>query len=645
MIHTVTRTSAVRVLLVPLILLSACAVGSAGRSKPARQARADDGDLERSAVRAVADGDLERFATGLEDELAGAVARPKEVRGPEAERVTRLAAFHEFGRFFSRVERLDKQSEQTLEWLVTQPRLMPVMMMAVTDADDPGGVLAVLGALHEDQGDRLDEFPDLTAAFCVVWDRSLEPAPADKADERDPKRGPGRRGVRVYQSTGDREAAGNGQEDRGGAGGAGGAADDEPPDVARAVQLFRYYTNAKSDLQFNPRDLPWQLAVYVVDNMLADDEIVWAVNQYRAKGRSVAGAYFDVNYDLNVFFGGKARRGGGRKYTLQNLKKFGGVCTDQAYYAAQVAKAMGVPSAVAKGQGGAGRGAHAWVGFLQTSGKQVAWNFNQGRYESHLYWAGAVRDPQTHRTLTDADVSLLAELQHTDSTERLASVALCKAAGLDALARDHRAVADLYRAAIDLSPGNRAAWMGLADMAADGRLGARDAQAFAEVVNRFAQKNYPDFAFAVLRRTVAGSDPRDQLDALARIGRSFGDRPDLAAAAAVAQGDLHREAGRDEDALRAYDEVFTQHMQAGPVVLTAMDRVDALLRDRDELKQLAGIYKKVWAKMTVPDTSAFVTTTPFYVLGARYAELLKTMGDERGEKGVRARLASLERMK
>ncbi|YCM45620.1 hypothetical protein V2O64_06265 [Verrucomicrobiaceae bacterium 227] len=93
-----------------------------------------------------------------------------------------------------------------------------------------------------------------------------------------------------------------------------------------------------------------------------------------------------------------------QEYTLEKIKKEGGICVDQAYYTAQVAKAFGVPSMMVSGSGSNGN--HAWVGFLD---QRERWDFETGRYEEAKFVTGETFDPQTWQQPTDHDITLLTE--------------------------------------------------------------------------------------------------------------------------------------------------------------------------------------------------------------------------------------------
>lgn len=558
---------------------------------PTRQVVSEPSDAHLDAALEAVQGTADQardFQQMIEADTRKALAGLSDLN---LERVVRLAALRELSRLFLSEGAVTDQTRETVEWLVQQPDLLRTLMLAATEDDAAADVLSVLSRLYEAEGNALLAAPDLVAAICIVWDVPPQRPGSTETDE---------------------------------------AADE------RVAGLFRYYAGTKSRLTFDVKSLPWQLSVYVVDNAAGEDEIAWARKRYQRKGFT-ARCYFEVPYDTGAFRSGVPARISAHDYTLSNLIRYGGVCRDQAYFAAHVAKSFGIPATVCAGQGGASGGGHAWVGYLQQTGRRVAWNFNEGRYRTHLYWSGKVIDPQSGASLSDADVAMLAELQSTGRLERLASVALWK---LRDLVEEDREL-ELLMKAIDLSPGNRPAWIGLAALGASGKLSQAQAAKVAEVVQRVAFGRYPEFAFSINRRLVEGRPAAEQLKAYERVIRTFSARPDLVAAARIAQGDLLRDQNRRASALKAYGDVLMHHLKAGPIVLTAVERTDEMLREDGKLDQLADIYAHVWAKMPAPKPSAFANTSPYYMLGERYAALLEQMNRTSAATVVRRKLDDL----
>jgi hypothetical protein len=270
-------------------------------------------------------------------------------------------------------------------------------------------------------------------------------------------------------------------------------------------------------------------------------------------------------------------------------------------------------------------------------GDRAAWNFTEGRYPENQYWLGRVIDPQTREAITDADVSLLAELQYSTPRNRLTSDALCKVADLLGDTRKP----ELYMQAITLSSGNPRAWHALAKLGADLKLDAQDAARLRAAIERFAVKRYPDFALDLLIASISGRGTDQQLKQLEDMRPLFTSRPDLLAKIRMTQAERYRLDKRPAEALAVYGDVLDHYLNIGPIVLEAMDRVDQMLHEKGALDRLAAIYRTVWQRMPQPESSIVVQGTPFYRVGSHYRELLEELGQTAAAVSVQARLDAL----
>jgi hypothetical protein len=576
----------IRLFIIALMVALPCRL--LAQDSVARGAGAKTDSLVARTLAAIDSGNLSDLQKQLRQEAAAALADPRRIDWPAA---AELGAFREFARYFAPIPDLADSDRRTLKWLARQPRLMPTLMSAVSRQDSPQRLLALLTAMQADQGSWLNDDADLATAFLVVWDKEL--------------------------------AA---QEHAG-----------PEPDPCHVIELFNYFQNARN-FRFDTRRLPWQLSVYAVDVKVSDPEILRAAARYANRGE-IGSAYFDVPYDLAVFEMGSAKQIQSHDFTLPNLLRFGGVCIEQAYFASQVAKTLGIPSCICTGQGGdAGSIAHAWVGFLTMRGRSPRWDFDDGRYAEDLFWSADIIDPQTHQILNDADVGLLAELCNTAPDARLQSALVLKMAdAVDASSR-----VPLYEQTIDLSPGNRLAWMALAIMGQKGELSADDEQSVDRVVAQRLRGPYPDFAWAMLARMPSSRELDAQIQSLNQIVLLFRDRPDLLAKTRIRQGDLLHKADRDDDAMNAYADVLANDLKAGPIILQAMSTVDAILRGRNDLDRLARIYQQVWSRLPMPQPSALAYESPYRQLGRAYAELLGELGNTSAAYIVRRQLGTVE---
>ncbi|MGD0137424.1 MAG: hypothetical protein ABSD28_00985 [Tepidisphaeraceae bacterium] len=547
------------------------------------------GSPVQQTIAAVDSDGLSVLAADLERQAAAALVNPTPADQP---RIVTLAACRQFARYFGAIRQMTPDQKETLAWLAAQPNLMPTLMSAVSDRDPPQRVIEILQQLRSSQAANLDDFPDLATALAVVWDKP----PARQGDHAPPQLDP-----------------------------------------QRPAQLFAYFTHPRGPLRFDQGSLCWQLETYIVDLQISDDEILWATRRY-ANNYSIGSIYFDVNYDEAAFYSGGDKKIAAHAYTLQNILQYGGVCIEQAYFATGVAKSLGIPACICYSRGGGGGGvAHAWVGLLNQINRQPVWDFNQGRYPEDLFWSAEITDPQTHQALTDADVALLAALQSVDSTTRQASALFLSLADLLPPSRRF----DLYMREVQLSPGNRPAWVALTDLASKNLLSPAQTDAFSQAVSDFLVRLYPDFACQTLTRAVANRPNLAQVATLDRIALLFPWRPDLKATVRIRQADLLLKINQTDQALTELDDVLTNDLNAGPIVLQAMQRVEKVLRAQHELQRLALVYSRVWPKMPLPERSAYVYSTPYYLVGKHYLALLESLGDQADADYVRNHLLSV----
>lgn len=87
------------------------------------------------------------------------------------------------------------------------------------------------------------------------------------------------------------------------------------------------------------------------------------------------------------------------EYRLETIRRRGGICIDQAYYASACAKALGIPSMMFAGLGK--DGGHSWVGYLRRIG---GWDFSVGRPPGQGLATGETMDPENWTPVTDHDM-------------------------------------------------------------------------------------------------------------------------------------------------------------------------------------------------------------------------------------------------
>ncbi|MDB5322798.1 MAG: hypothetical protein JWN40_4429 [Phycisphaerales bacterium] len=564
-----------------LLTLLAPARGQAAKPPPPPVISADD------ALRAYQEHALPAFVKLAEDALRTELAQKK----PNDETITRLASLRIFASRLGSATLASPEDARTLQWLVKHPTLGPLLLTALSPRDNPARVLSVLTALRTTFGKTVDQFPDLTVATCVVWDSPTR--------------------------------------------------EDQTPEQATqaACDVFAHLTEYRAKMRFDPQSLPWPILLYLVDSRVTPEERQWALNTYRLP-REPGQAYFQVRYDMAGFYSGQWKGGDRQPYTLPNILKLGGVCKDEAHFTAEVCRAYGIPAAVCTGSSGSGEGFHAWVGLLKISQKRAVFDFQTARYPEHGFWSGTVIDPQTGEKLADSEVAMVAEWSAVPPARRLLSHALTQS--LDLLDQPQQRIT-ACKAALDAAPGNQRAWLALVNECTQPQTPAATVAEVSAVIERFALDRYDDFAFKSFTTFVAAAKPEDQLPMLDRISKLFPNRPDLLADLALRKGDALRKAARPVDALHLYQEVLEIALRYGPLSLDAIARIDAMLRPAGKMRELTDHYRVAWAHMPVPEASGYIATTPWYIMGDRYAAILEETGDKPAAAKVRQTLRARDR--
>lgn len=170
---------------------------------------------------------------------------------------------------------------------------------------------------------------------------------------------------------------------------------------------FAYYARANDAgrLERDLRRLSVEELKHVVDAPIPRSDLEWAAKNVRANRNQFDRVFSMVDYDER-----RAQRGifdwprDKGRYVLPNIELWGGICVDQAYFAAMAGKAKGIPTLFFAGQGS--DGGHAWFGYLRSpDGK---WELDAGRYLNQNYTVGQALDPQTWLPISDHELLYLA---------------------------------------------------------------------------------------------------------------------------------------------------------------------------------------------------------------------------------------------
>lgn len=549
--------------------------------------------LAQAARDAVTSRSLPAFGDEAEKQLRTALEKDKDLDHAE---VVRLAAWREFARYFARVNTDTAGHHDTLAWLATQPDVLGALMMAVTTSDPPERVLEVLRALRADHRQRVEEFPELAAAVCVVWDAHERFGGNPMADEE----------VEI--------------------------------DPAEPSRVFAHFASAADRLAIDPRRLPLDLLVYVVDIHLVQPEIAWAT-RYGARP-NVAAAFFAVPFREGVHYDRDAAAAtdetNRNAYLLPNILRRGGGVRDAAHFAAEVARANGIPAVVCVST--VENPVAAWAAFL-TPGSRPAWDATSARHAQHRQWIGFAQDPQTYEWLNEAELTVLGRVAATSPRDRLTSMALFKASDLlsDASQR-----LEMLRRAIAVMPANRRAWYALADLAAKEKLDDAQMKPIDELLATHLEKRWPEFATVIRLRALTDRGTIEFDRGIARAADAVRDHPELVTIVRLAQVARYRADKKNKESVELLVKLLQrQPPLAPPSALEVMLQLDDLLHREEDLPRLREIYRAVFSALARPSPSYHVRTTPYWRIGWKYAELLDELKDPHAAAALRTKLDNL----
>ena len=382
--------------------------------------------------------------------------------------------------------------------------------------DRPLKALEIFRALWDADAAAVAKYPNLVIAVCVVWDD-----PRTIYDYRQHQ-------IRTHSTLPDSVMA------------------------MDAVACFKAHVERAKSLRGGEavdrlEGLPWEFLTLVVDHRTPAEERDWAVKNYLPKRRMIGKIYPEVQYDMEMLrTQSRVCKLDGKPYTLESLKKFGGVCAMQADFAARVGKSLFVPAAYVGGES-TSNGLHAWVMWVEVKGitkSQVEFSLeSHGRYHEDLYYTGALRDPQTGERILDRDLERrLGAVGHDRVAKRLGDLAMRAYDRLKPALdwKPHQSIQFIDKV-LTASPFEEDAWLALAQLAgeveeaADKELVARH---LAYLVRSFTK--YPDFSWKIAPMLGAAYTSKaaraGMTEKLAALYESA-DRPDLACQARLAWAD------------------------------------------------------------------------------------------------------------
>ncbi len=199
----------------------------------------------------------------------------------------------------------------------------------------------------------------------------------------------------------------------------------------------------------------------------------------------------------------------------------------------------------------------------------------------------------------------------------------------------------IYARALELSPGNRAGWRALADLAAAGKLDDAEAKQASDLIQRLLFRSYPEFSLVIRLRMIKDRGMIEHAAGIAQMAELFRERPDLLVLVRLAEGDRQRADKKREAAMDTYLDVLRRNAQSGPVVMMVMPRLEEMLRESKDERRLLEILQQVLNAMPKLSACKHARSTPYFILGWKCVELMDELKESQAALQLRVRLENL----
>ena len=369
---------------------------------------------------------------------------------------------------------------------------------------------------------------------------------------------------------------------------------------------YEYLISREGELKGAVQNLPWEFLVHAVNNRTPAAERDWSIKNYLKKRTGIGGIYKEIVYDREMLRTEQKNGGGkgeckltGQDYTLEGIKKFGGVCAQQADFSARVAKSLAVPAEYVRGEGNSG-GLHAWVMWVElkavSKDKVEFAMLSEGRYFGDQFYVGHLEDPKSGKPITDRDME-----------RRLVTLGIAPqhARHADLLMRmyphfkEEKALTPKQQLAFvkkvfEIFPHCERAWLELAEIAKDGKtIEPADAVNLANKMF-LSFSNFPDFSWSLFDPILTGQKDKVQRGAVfekAVLKYEAIGRPDLACECRIKWAESVEESKDYKKAAEGLAQTISKFPAEGRYVPKVLDKLaDVCSKYKDGTKKLAKFY-------------------------------------------------------
>lgn len=435
------------------------------------------------------------------------------------------------------------------KWFDEHPDLRDEFYIAVAPEDDLAKALGILVQLHKKFPRQLEDYFALAIATAVTWDNEA--------------------GIYDFSHECKRTHA------------------KYPDNLLTAVENFQFFIDTEKVMQGRAQFLPWEFLKHLINHRTARPEREWALQAYGGKREGFGKCYSQVPYDHEMLrTESKVCKLDGQDYTLPNLLRFGGVCSQQGDFASRVGKSIGVPAEYVTGQGRFG-GYHAWVMWVelkQVTKTGIVFSLeSHGRYFDDNYYVGNIVDPQTGKEITDRQLELRLHAVGMNPLAYRQTNLIMSAYPVLREAMEWNANDEIIflNDVIEMSPGNEQAWQAVARLSRDGKIETASYRLmnvmFGKLFATFGK--FPDFTWTVFDDLVTfQKNPRQRnkyFEQLVGMYEAAG-RPDLSCEARILLSDYLVEEGKTKEVLAGLAFTIKKFPDEGQFVPKLLDKLEAV---------------------------------------------------------------------
>jgi hypothetical protein len=431
------------------------------------------------------------------------------------------------------------------------------------------------------------------------------------------------------------------------------------PAPSSMLESFRWYTDGNIAFRYDLKVMPMEMCRYLADTQLSLAERRWALARF-ASTPELPEVYFQVQYDMDYFFKGAPKKIAKVDYTLANLLQYGGICVDQAYFASEVCKALGMPAAIVAGHNAAGE-PHAWVACVKARRQGrltlVEWDANTARYDEQRFYKGDVVDPASGKPIPDSQLLLLgvaAQLpaERREEADAATALAAMVAEAIKADSNELKSapkigpalVEQLLIEAVSRNLAHRQVWELTIRLRKAGELSTECLDRLFDFLIGHTAKDYPDYGCEMVLQIVPTYEASRREKIYLAAADVYSHRPDLHARLMTALGDDYALQGKKDQALATYKQVMGAHHELTEVLLTAAARAEDLLLGGGHRDAAIQMYSQLFAQSHQPDAegaqAADYPQSAYYQIGRRLSELLSDDGQADAAGKVRQKIGN-----